>query len=432
MRELDDREPCPCGRDALYGECCKSVGIRWYREGDLLYKQYNAHIPQEGMDFLNENEQKFLMLFGREPTSDDLIFFDASAHGNDYFRKCITFLRNLGLPKEWIYAFYRTDGLMPTVENEKFLSQSDIELFRWDCHEYTELMDADFGSGRINALLFTSITNEMLESACDNILPSVLSGLEYFLNTVTEKRGGIVNPPNSLKEYASFIAIRVIKALRSVRMLAVSYETESIYSIGRSLFECYVYLKNINDDQVFFDEEILPVLNSHEYGFEVNEGQINYKKMHISKALNSAKRKRGKSLYRLNKQCGPAIDSDLYNYYYQPACQFVHIDAFTARCCFYEEDLYAEFDSSLVATTCVLATAILVLEQLAKLALISELQARDLMHLSSECAYRICDCLMMLAVDPEQSEDEYHQLLKRLKMVEGNSWSFNEGDFSEA
>ena len=354
MRELDDREPCPCGRDALYGECCKSVGIRWYREGDLLYKQYNAHIPQEGMDFLNENEQKFLMLFGREPTSDDLIFFDASAHGNDYFRKCITFLRNLGLPKEWIYAFYRTDGLMPTVENEKFLSQSDIELFRG------------------------------------------------------------------------------YKALRSVRMLAVSYETESIYSIGRSLFECYVYLKNINDDQVFFDEEILPVLNSHEYGFEVNEGQINYKKMHISKALNSAKRKRGKSLYRLNKQCGPAIDSDLYNYYYQPACQFVHIDAFTARCCFYEEDLYAEFDSSLVATTCVLATAILVLEQLAKLALISELQARDLMHLSSECAYRICDCLMMLAVDPEQSEDEYHQLLKRLKMVEGNSWSFNEGDFSEA
>ena len=105
---------------------------------------------------------------------------------------------------------------------------------------------------------------------------------------------------------------------------------------------------------------------------------------------------------------------------------------FSSVRCFYEEALYAEFDSSLVATPCVLATAILVLEQLAKLALISELQARDLMHLSSECAYRICDCLMMLAVDPEQSEDEYHQLLKRLKMVEGNSWSFNEGDFSEA
>ncbi len=88
---------------------------------------------------------------------------------------------------------------MPTVENEKFLSQSDIELFRGYCHEYTELMDADFGSGRIDALLFTSITNEMLEVACDNILPSVLSGLEYFLNTVTEKRGGIVNPSELFK-----------------------------------------------------------------------------------------------------------------------------------------------------------------------------------------------------------------------------------------
>lgn len=99
-------------------------------EKGISFINVQCSYSARGDGFFNENEQKFLMLFGREPTSDDLIFFDASAHGNDYFRKCITFLRNLGLPKEWIYAFYRTDGLMPTVENEKFLSQSDIELFR--------------------------------------------------------------------------------------------------------------------------------------------------------------------------------------------------------------------------------------------------------------------------------------------------------------
>ena len=96
MRELDDREPCPCGRDALYGECCKSVGIRWYREGDLLYKQYNAHIPQEGMDFLNENEQKFLMLFGREPTSDDLNFFRRFCSRQRLFSKVHNILAQFG------------------------------------------------------------------------------------------------------------------------------------------------------------------------------------------------------------------------------------------------------------------------------------------------------------------------------------------------
>lgn len=315
---------------------------------------------------------------------------------------------------------------MPTIENEKYLSKSDLDLFRDYCREYSELMEAEFEDGRINTLLLVSIANEMLESACDTTLIHLSSGLEYFLNSVSEQKGRIVSPPNSLKEYASFIAVRAIKAIRSIRMLAISYETESIYSIGRSLFECYVYLKNINNDKTFFAEEIYPILKSHEYGFEVNEGQINYKKMHVSKALNSLKRKRSKDLCQLCKRFGPEVDSDLYDYYYRPACQFVHIDAFTARCCFYEEDLYAEIDSSLIATICALATAVLVLEQLVQLSLISSQQAKDLMHLTSKCAHGICDCLMVLDVDSEQSEDEYGQLLKRLKMVDGNSWSFDE------
>lgn len=417
MKELDDEDVCPCGRGMSYAECCKSNGIRWYRDGDALQQQYEAQLPQEGIESFEKYKQKFFTLFGREPVDGDLLLFDVSAHDSEFFRKGITFLRNLGLPKEWIYAYYRTDGLMPTIENEKYLSKNDLDLFGDYCREYTDLMDTDFGDGQINVLLLTSIANEMLESTCDTTLVHVLSGLEYFLNTTSDKKGYIVNPPNSLNEYSSFIAIRTIKALRSIRMLAVSYETESIYSIGRSLFECYVYLKNINSDQAFFTEEIYPILTSHEYGFEVKDGQINYSKMHISKAISSTKREKSKTLYQLNKQSGPKVDSDLYDCYYRPACQFVHIDAFTARCCFYEEDLYTEFDSSLVATICALATAVLVLEQLAKLSFISGRQARDLAHLASKCAHGICDCLTMLIVDPEQNEDEYGHLLERLKMV---------------
>ena len=369
MEELDGEESCPCGRGMSYAECCKPNGIRWYRDGDELRQQYEVQISRDGVESLEECRRRFSALFDREPENDDLLLFDISAHDNDFFRRGITLLRNLGLPREWIYAYYRTDGLMPTTKNEKYLSKNDLDLFKGYCREYTKLMDTDFEGGQISVLLLTSIANEMFESACDTTLTYVLSGLEYFLNTVSDKKGRIVSPPNSLKEYASFIAIRTIKSLKSIRVLTASYEAESIYSIGRSLFECYVYLKNINSDQAFFAEEIYPVLTSHEYGFEINDGQINYSKMHISKALNSVKREKGKTLYQLNRQSGPKVDSDLYDYYYRPACQFVHIDAFTARCCFYEEDLYAEFDKSLVAAICVLATAILVLEQLAKLSL---------------------------------------------------------------
>lgn len=427
MAELNESELCPCGRGAEYGKCCKPNGITWSREGDQLHRHYTAVLPQEALDGLEKDEKRFTDLFGRKPSGDDLIFFAASKHGNESFRQGLTFLRNLGLPEEWKYAYYRTGGLMPTQENEKYLSKHDLDLFRDYCQEYKELMGADPRSGKINALLLTSLVNKRLESACDIIQPNILSGFEYFLNTVSDRKGSIVIPPNSLKEYASFIAIRTIRALRSIRMLGIDYQAESIHTVGRSLFECYVYLKNINNDAHFFSNHIYPILNSHDYGFEISAEGINYKKMHISKALNNTKRKRPDNLYQLNYSCGPEIDRYLYDYYYRPACQFVHIDAFTARCCFYEEDIYTEFDPALVAMACTFSIAILVLEQLADLDLASKQQVKDIKYLTANNAFEICDCLSFLVIDPEQCEEEYQHLLNRLKMVKGNQWNLDHG-----
>lgn len=427
MKEIDENEACPCGRDLPYGQCCKPNGIKWSRDGDTLHQEYKAAIPQIGRNDLEEYETRFLSLFGRKPGKKDLFLFDNSAHDNEFFRQGMTLLRNMGLPKEWIYAYYRTDGLMPTVENQKLILQQDLNLFRDYCREYTELMNSDFSNGHINVLLLTSIANEMFEEACDTTLRDAISGLDYFLNYTSDRKGSVVSPPNSLKEYVSFIAIRTIRAIKSVRMLGVSYEAEAIYAIGRSLFECYVYLKNLNCREDFFAGEIQPILASHEYGFEESDGRINYKKMHISKAINDSHHKKPKlkPLYQLNERCGPDIDQELYAYYYRPACQFVHIDAFTARCCFYEEDLYTEFDPSLVAIICMLANVILIIEQLASLPFVPAQQSKDLSYLAGKHAHRICDCLMMLVVDPEQKEEEYACLLERLKLVEGNDWHYD-------
>ncbi|MEF2559941.1 MAG: hypothetical protein U0M96_02445 [Eggerthellaceae bacterium] len=426
--ECSEEEDCPCGRGLPYGKCCKPNGVQWFTKEEVLYQLRTATLPQEYLSSLSEKEKNFLRLFGRKPEGDGRVLFDAPAHDNDYFRKGMTFLRNLGLPKEWIYAYYRTDGLMPTVENEKFLSKQDLDQFRDYCCEYADSMSEGFRGNSTSVLFFVSIVNEMFEKACDTVLVDVLSGLEYFLNTVSETAGKIVAPPNSLREYAVFIAIRSIKAIKSIRVLGVCYETESIYSIGRSLFECYVYLKNINNDPGFFLREIYPILSSHDYGFVVDDGEINYRKMHISKALNSTARTRSKPLYQLNSACGPDLDKDLYDYYYRSACQFVHIDAFTARSCFYEEDLYAEFDSALVAIICALSMAVLVLEQLVDLLLTPDRETKDLRHLVADCSCRICDCLMMLVVDPEQKEYEYECLLQRIKLVNGNKWRYDKDD----
>ena len=433
MKELAEDETCPCGRGLPYGMCCKPNGISWHKDGMMLHQQYTASIPQEQLDMLEENRRRFLKLFGREPSGEDLILFDAPSHNNGVLRQGLTFLRNCGLPEEWKYAYYRTGGLMPTVENEMYLPQHDLDLFKEYCHEYTELMDDDLRQGKINVLLLTSITNSMFESACDTVLPKILSGMEYFLNYVSEKPGNIISPPNSLKEYASFVTVRAIRALESIRMLGIDYKADSIHSMGRSLFECYVYLKNINNNEGFFENKILPILTSHDYGFEISDGgEINYRKIHISEALKNTKRKSPGVLQQLNSSCGPEVDTDLYDYYYRAACQFVHIDAFTARACFYEEDIYTEFDSSLVAIICAFAIAILVLEQLTELSLVPAQQTKDLAYLTSTCAYEICDNLKMLVVDPEQKEGEYERLLERLKMVKGNTWPLNHDSKSKS
>lgn len=141
MMEIQPNEMCPCGRGRKYKKCCKKQGIIWYREEDGSYTQEcRALMPQEMIEVLKKSRDRFYALFGREPCDDDLVVFDAPRHSNSYYRSLIPALRKSGVPEKWIYAMYRTGGLMPTKENRKYISQHDLDAFAEYEKEYKGIL----------------------------------------------------------------------------------------------------------------------------------------------------------------------------------------------------------------------------------------------------------------------------------------------------
>ena len=439
MKEVSPNEKCPCGRGKKYKKCCKKKGINWFRDDDGSFvSKYEALIPEEHLEAFHRSRDKFCKLFGREPGSDDLISFDAERHSNSYYKALMPPLRESGMSESWIYAMYRTEGLMPCAMNERYLTQYDLDAFSAYMEEYDEIVDeaarlrtGDCGEGlNVSIPALVLMGNEIIDERISNVASSLTSGLNYFLNYQNKDRGDIEAPPYSLAEYVSFVAIRAVKTINSISKLREIAEPASIYALGRSLFESYISMRSINCDEDFFTSKILPSLSFAEYGFEIKDGVINYKKLRIDSLFGSDAPKRNrKDELKIGAECernGTCADKELRGLFYRYACQFVHIDALTARSFFYEPDLYAEFDESSVATICSLSMATILLEEIANLPITPNQQKSDLLFLVGNLASDLCDCFMVLTLDGEQSDEMYQVFLRRLLEVETNTWGCKE------
>lgn len=134
-----------------------------------------------------------------EPTSDDLISFDVERHSSSYYKALMPLLRECGIPENWIYAMYRTDGLMPSKMNESRLTQYDLDAFEAYMREYDQLEREveQFGGKHgkeeslISVLALVMVGNEIIREQATDIVNHLTSGLNYFLN-YQNKDGGIL------------------------------------------------------------------------------------------------------------------------------------------------------------------------------------------------------------------------------------------------
>ncbi len=121
-QKLSPNAPCPCESGKPYGRCCYDKGFEYLVDEDgTIFKA--VPMPDELAEALDEQKQRFIDTFGREPGPDDNLCFDAPPweHIEHYM---VQAMKQAGIDPAIIFAFEQS-GLLITQENQHLISDRD-------------------------------------------------------------------------------------------------------------------------------------------------------------------------------------------------------------------------------------------------------------------------------------------------------------------
>lgn len=403
--------PCPCGSEKIYKKCCKKTKVKYFIDGDKIIKE----IPmfKETQEMLNDELEKFKELYGRYPKNEPIMAF-APVFANEVILQITYALRHNGISEDYIYAYYRTNGLFPCNSNKKIMSDIDIKEFEKFRQEYKKLFTAEIHDS-INVLQFVQFMNPVIEEHSDYIIESIIMVLNDFIRRHGEDYDITEYKLTTEIDYYLFSAIKTIKTLNSIQRLKDVHMTECIYALGRSLFENYMYLCNINKNEHFFNDKLLPKVDNDNYTFVIKaNGQIDYTKI-IKNHDNTIQNVHIK-LSDLKKHLEYNEDLDIYNIFYQTACQYVHVDVLSAKNYFSIIDPYEELDPSLIAYSIVATLAVMLVSQFGKYRNTQEQYRKDIEYLCKNVLKdKVISGLLIGNQIPEQKNDILDLLKKRIE-----------------
>lgn len=137
---------CPCGSGKKYKVCCYDKGFEWQEdEAGTLYK--SVPMTDEVAGVLEQQKQKFIEKFGREPGPDEPIFFDMP-HPEHLEAMMVEDMKAAGLAPAFIYAFEKTGGLLVTQQNQHLIPEKDLAAWDAAIREYEEKHRGRGESGR--------------------------------------------------------------------------------------------------------------------------------------------------------------------------------------------------------------------------------------------------------------------------------------------
>jgi hypothetical protein len=132
-KKLSRNAPCPCGSGKKYKHCCHGKGFEWQEdEAGKLYK--SVPLSGEMKTLLEEQRQKFIDKYGREPGPDDPVFFDAPPLEH-VEHQMVQAMKAAGLDPAYVYAFEKT-GLLVTEQNQHLITERDLDAWDAAVREY--------------------------------------------------------------------------------------------------------------------------------------------------------------------------------------------------------------------------------------------------------------------------------------------------------
>lgn len=218
-------------------------------------------------------------------------------------------------------------------------------------------------------------------------------------------------------DYYLFSTVKTIKTLTSIRKLKDEHMTECIYALSRGIFENYLYLCKINKEEKFFSEKLLPKVDDNYVFATYPDGRINYKKVIKTTDKDSSAQYIGIKLFELLKDSEIGLDKDIYNIFYETACQYVHVDVLSAKNYFSCVDPYDEIDPSIIAYMIAIALTGMVLGQIAKYRGTQEQYKEDISHLfENKFKDALISCLMIANQDTEHKNDILDLFRERIEL----------------
>ena len=414
--EYDVTKPCPCGSQTAYGSCCRLKSIRWgFDESGVLVKQLPISLETE--EELKAAAHLFEQYYGRKPGKGDYVFSFTPVYQDELLFKVMETMRTAGIQPEDIYAYYKMDGLLACSLNDKFISEKDKKEFMNYQNEYCKAINEPF-TDTMNALQLTTYGNELLRSTFDKVQERLIGSLNDFIHRHSNEPNGIYNyEMKSETDYLLFSAIKTIKTMKGIALLIEEQIPECIHSLGRSLFENYMYLNKINCDPSFFKMKLLPKVDKEHFQFVTKKDKTidRNKVFHIETG----------DIYNihviiaeLKKSFSNLEDRALYDLYYSNSCQYIHVDVQSATNYFSTYDPYDELNPSFQAAIVTASITVLLYNALIHNRLVSSQYYQDGSYLIRQLTKDLLTAIEILNCDPEHMQPIFPVLLKRLQTLD--------------
>jgi len=408
FKTFPDKMACPCGSEKTYENCCKKKKFKYKINNTTLRKEIPMH--KHLVPILKEIEKRFQEYYNRKPSKNDLIFTFAPLYNDDVLLRMTYSLRESELPEDKIYAFFKSNGLLPNEFNIDLISEKDLKEYQLLGDEYNKLIK----SKKMNIVQYVMSTNIFIDNQINYVIEALTCALNDFIQRHIKSKTVLEYQMSSELDYCIFSALKTLKTIRSIQILKEHHMTECIYSLSRSIFENYMYICNIIIDSTMFSRKILPKVDEINYSFEIRpDGKINYNK--VLNKQTGEKTTIKIDIYDLVKNLPYDSDRELYNVFYQTVCQYVHVNIMSAKSYYSVLDPYEEIDPSLIACLIVSVLMELLLFQISQHKDVKKEYKNDISFLCNNIlTERLKNCLIMANSDPEHKNAILELLIKRI------------------
>lgn len=411
-QEIPNTKQCPCGSGKKYYRCCKKKNFKFVfnDDGDIV-KEIPIHTDM--IPILNDLKARFKQYYGREPGDNDYFLSFSPVTNNELLLQAMYTFRNAGVSEDRIYAYYKSDGLFPCHLNSELLPQREMDEFNVLCEEYNKAMLPQVGNS-INALQFVMLTTPVIQENASYVVNATIDVLNDYIHKHCDLDKILEYQISTPLGYCVFSAQKTLKTLRSVQQLQEAHLTECIYTLGRSVFENYMYICTINKDPDFFYKRLLPKIDQNNYSFATrSDGRIDYRK--VIKHSTGKEQSIHVNISDLVANLPHDVDKEIYFSFYTSACQYVHVDVMSAKSYFSTYDPYDEIDPCLTAFLIIGLLSVLLLVEISSNIATNDQFRSDVDYLfKRNLQPKLSLCLSIINTDPEHKNEMLDLFIRRI------------------